>query len=106
MPKQILWSPSAENDFLHILEYLQNNWDEKVSLRLIEITDKLIKQISTNPRQFPVIQKDKKIRKCVISKHNTLYYRERGSFIDILRIFDNRQDPHKLSFNNPKSIKS
>jgi plasmid stabilization system protein ParE len=106
MPKQILWSPSAENDFLHILEYLQNNWDEKVSQRLIEITDKLIKQISTNPRQFPVIQNDKKIRKCVMSKHNTLYYRERGIFIDILRIFDNRQDPHKLSFNNPKLIKS
>jgi plasmid stabilization system protein ParE len=106
MPKQIIWSPSAENNFLHILEYLQNNWDVKVSLSLIEITDKLIKLILTNPRQFPVIHNDKKIRKCVISKHNTLYYRERGSYIDILRIFDNRQEPHKLSFNNPKLIKS
>ena len=98
MTKHIIWSPSAENDFLLILEYLQYNWDEKVSHRFIEITDKLIMQISINPTQFPVIQNDKKIRKCVISKHNTLYYRERRAYIDVLRIFDKRQDPRKFSF--------
>ena len=98
MPKQIIWSPLSEKDFFSILDYLQNHWDDKVLFRFIEITEEFLKQILINPRQFPLINKKKKIRKCVITKHNTLFYRERNEFIDILRIFDNRQDPKKLKF--------
>ena len=72
MPKQIIWSPLSENDFSGILEYLQQNWDSKVVIKFIDIIDELINQISLNPKQFPVIQKKKKIRKCVITKHNSL----------------------------------
>jgi len=98
MPKQVIWSPQSESDLLQIVEYLQSNWEVKVAIKFIDIIDELINQITLNPRQFPVIQKRKKIRKCVITKHNSLYYRERKEFIDILRIYDNRQDPHKLKF--------
>jgi len=98
MPKKVIWSPLSEKDFDSILEYLQSNWDNKVVHNFIEIVDELLTQISNNPKQFPVIQKKKKIRKCVITKHNTLFYRDRKEFIDILRIFDNRQDPKKLRF--------
>jgi len=70
----------------------------KVVIKFIDIIDELIYQIELNPKQFPVIQKKKKIRKCLITKHNSLYYRERRGYIDILRIYDNRQDPHKLRF--------
>jgi plasmid stabilization system protein ParE len=98
MPKQVIWSPLAENDFSSILQYLQDNWESKVVSIFIEVTDKLISQIVINPKQFPVIRKSEKIRKCVITKHNTLFYRERKDYIDILRIFDNRQDPKKLKF--------
>lgn len=98
MPKKIIWSPLAENDFVSILGYLQNNWDDKVVQRFIDITDGLLVQISINPLQFPLILKKKKVRKCVITRHNTLFYRDRDEKIDILRIFDNRQDPKKLKF--------
>ena len=98
MHKQIIWSPLSEKDLSSILEYLFKNWDNKVVLKFIEIIDNLLINISLNPRQYPVIHKKKKIRKCVITKHNTLYYRERRTQIDILRIFDNRQDPKKLRF--------
>jgi plasmid stabilization system protein ParE len=98
MPKQVIWSPQSESDLLQIIDYLKENWEVKVALKFIDIIDEIIDQISLNPRQFPVIQKRKKIRKCVITKHNALYYRERKEFIDILRIYDNRQDPHKLRF--------
>lgn len=99
MPKQVIWSPQSESDLLQILDYLHKNWEVKVAVKFIDIIDEIINQISLNPRQFPVIQKRKKIRKCVITKHNSLYYRERKESIDILRIYDNRQDPHKLRFN-------
>jgi len=98
MPKQVIWSPQSESDLFQIVDYLQKNWEVKVGIKFVDIIDEIINQISLNPRQFPVIQKSKKIRKCVISKHNSLYYRERKELIDILRIYDNRQDPYKLRF--------
>jgi plasmid stabilization system protein ParE len=98
MPKQIIWSPLSENDFVSILDYLQENWDDKVVQGFIGIITSSLSQISINPKQFPLIYKSKKIRKCVLTKHNTLFYRDRKDSVDILRIFDNRQDPKKLLF--------
>ena len=34
----------------------------------------------------------------VIAKYNTLFYRETKTQIEILRIYDTRQDPDKLTF--------
>jgi len=98
MPKQIIWSPLSEKDFENILDYLKRDWDNKVVEKFIDITDQLIYQISINPKQYPIINKSKRIRKCVITKHNTLFYRDRKDYIEILRIFDTRQDPRKLIF--------
>jgi len=98
MSKPIIWSPLAENDFESILDYLQIHWGNKVVSDFIVITEGVISQIATNPTQFPLINKKKQVRKCVITKHNTLFYRNRKDYIDILRIFDTRQDPHKLKF--------
>ena len=101
MHKQIIWSALSEKDFVSILDYLQKNWDDKVVQGFIEITNGSIELISNNPKQFPMIDKIKKVRKCVLTKHNTIYYRDRKTYIDILRIFDNRQDPRKLRFSLP-----
>ncbi|WP_318350528.1 type II toxin-antitoxin system RelE/ParE family toxin [Aquipluma nitroreducens] len=98
MPKPIIWSPLSEKDFESILEYLDDNWGDKVVNQFIEITEKLIDQISLNPRQFPIIHRKKKVRKCIITRHNALFYRDRKDYIDILRIYDSRQDPQKLKF--------
>jgi plasmid stabilization system protein ParE len=98
MPKQIIWSPLSENDYISILNYLQKNWDDKVLQGFIEITIALLARISNNPKQFPLVYKKRKIRKCVLTKHNTLFYRDGKESIDILRIFDSRQDPKKLTF--------
>jgi plasmid stabilization system protein ParE len=98
MPKQIVWSPLAEQDFENILEYLAENWDNSVTNQLIDLTEEVVGQISNNPRQYPLIFKKEKIRKCVLTKHNTLFYRDNKSQVDILRIYDTRQDPKTLTF--------
>jgi plasmid stabilization system protein ParE len=98
MPKTIIWSPLSENDFVSILNYLQENWGDIVVQGFIEITTSAVSQISMNPKQFPLVYKNKKIRKCVLTKHNSLFYRNRKDCVDILRIYDNRQDPKKLLF--------
>jgi plasmid stabilization system protein ParE len=98
MLKRIKWSPLAESDFSNILSYLNQNWEKKVAANFIDLTDSIIFQISKNPKQFPFINKRKGIRKCVLTKHNSLFYRDKRSAIEILRIYDTRQDPDTLTF--------
>jgi plasmid stabilization system protein ParE len=98
MPKPIIWSHFSENDFANILDYLDKNWGRKVAVDFIDLTENIINQISINPRQFPVCYKRKKVRKCVLTKHNTIFYRDGKLNIEILRIYDTRQNPNTLTF--------
>jgi plasmid stabilization system protein ParE len=98
MPKDVKWSSLAESDLSNILDYLNRNWERKVASSFIDLTDNFIHQISINPKQFPLINKRKGIRKCVLTRHNTLFYRVKSSVIEILRIYDTRQDPNNLTF--------
>ena len=98
MPKEVIWSPESERDLDKILDYLAINWNTSVSLKFIDLIEVLADQISNNPLQFPSINRKLNIRKCVITKHNTLFYRNRRKHVEILRIYDNRQNPEKLIF--------
>lgn len=80
------------------MSYLNKEWDAKIANQFIDIIEKILKQISLNPKQFPLINKKRKVRKCVIIRHNSLFYQDRKEYISILRIYDTRQDPEKLKF--------
>ena len=96
--KHIIWSPSSEKDFESILEYLYIRWNRRVILKFINKVDDAIDLISENPKLFPLINEELQIRKCVITKQNTLFYREVNKNIEVVRLFDSRQDPKKLNF--------
>lgn len=98
MLKQIIWSPLSENDLNGILNYLAANWDMKVTRNFISLIKNTLLQLETNPKQFPIINRKEKIRKCVLTKHNTLFYKEKHTQIEILRIYDSRQNPQNLIF--------
>lgn len=98
MSKQIVWSPLAVSDVEKTLDYLQKEWNEQVTLAFLDEIDKLLKQISFNPKQFPQVNRKLKVRKCVLTKQNTLFYRENKGFVELLRFFDTRQNPKKLKY--------
>jgi len=98
MPKPIIWSNLSEKDFDNILDYLDKNWGQKVAANFIDLTENIVNQISINPRQFPICYKRKKVRKCILTKHNTIFYRDGKINVEILRIYDTRQDPNTLIF--------
>jgi plasmid stabilization system protein ParE len=98
MLKPIKWSSLADNDFAKLLEYLEIRWNKNVSLKFITKLDFCVDLIHKNPNQFPIFNAQLHIRKCVVTKQNTLYYRETKSRIEILRLYDTRQNPEKLRF--------
>ncbi len=96
--KQIIWSPSAEADLKDVLFYLQIKWSERVIAKFISKVDDALEMIIAAPKTFPIINQELQLRKCVITKHNTLFYRELPHKIEVVRLFDSRQDPQKLKF--------
>jgi plasmid stabilization system protein ParE len=95
MLREIFWSPLSVDDLENNISYLKDNWPDEVGINYLSHIDKLINQIASNPKQFPIIHKTKKIRKCVVTKHNTIFYREKNSKVEILRVFDTRQKTSK-----------
>jgi plasmid stabilization system protein ParE len=96
MKRDVIWSPVAEKDLFDVLEYLSNNWPENIKQTFFNRIEYSIELIAHNPNIFPTINRAKKIKKCVLSSQNTLYYRFSLRKIEIIRIFDSRQNPEKL----------
>lgn len=98
MTRAVIWSPDSEKDIEIILDYLAAKWNHRVVAAFLTKIENTIQFIQEDPHIFPIIHKKLQIRKSVLTKHNTLYYREKHNKIEIIRIFDSRQNPSKLQF--------
>ncbi|MBI1287307.1 MAG: hypothetical protein GC178_06975 [Flavobacteriales bacterium] len=96
--RRVLWSPEAENDLSDILEYLEKNWSLTVVNRFLDLLDETILRLSDSPKLFPLVEADRQVIRCVLTKHNSIYYRFKEEQLHILRIYDTRQDPENLRF--------
>lgn len=96
MIRKVILSKRAKIKLEKLLEYLEKEWSDKIKNEFIKKLDYSIKTIQTNPEIFPKTAFVKGLHKCVVSKQNTIYYRIKNSTIEIVTIFDTRQDPQKL----------
>ncbi|RRO13427.1 type II toxin-antitoxin system RelE/ParE family toxin [Flavobacteriaceae bacterium 14752] len=96
MARKVVISKTAEKKLDNLFEYLTEEWSIKVKKDFIIKLDSSIELIMSQPEIFPKSKKGKGIRKCVITKQTTLYYRYNSNQINIVTIFDNRQNPNKL----------
>lgn len=88
----ILWTDRALYELAATFDYLEINFTERELKKLSAEIDKILNLISKNPDIFPTSDR-RGIRRVVIKKFNTLYYRKRLNSIEILSFFSNRQDP-------------
>lgn len=97
MALKIEWSDEAEETYLDILNYLENNWSRKEVLKFIKRTEALFETILTQPYLFKASQ-NQYIRKAVIGKQNAILYRVTDTHIYLLTFWDNRQNPAKSKY--------
>ena len=93
---KVIWTQKASTDFQSIVLYLEKEWTTKEVKIFVSLLDNTIESISLNPLIFQAAKKEKTIRKCILTKHNSLYYSVNKDIITILTIFDNRQNPKAL----------
>jgi len=98
---KVFLSELAERKLLILSEYLLENWNLKTRDKFIEKLTEKIKQISLQPQSCPKSSHFKELYKCVVTKQTTFYYRIsiKLNEIEIITIFDTRQNPHKLKKN-------
>ena len=92
MSRIVIISKTAEFRLEKLFEYLISTWTLKSKDKFIKKLDKSMGVIKNHPESFPESRKEKGLRKCVITKQTTLFYRFDSEKIYVITIFDTRQN--------------
>ena len=93
--RKVIFSETAIKNLKEIKFYLISKWSERVYLNFKTKLIANIDLISKNPEAFP--KSDTTIYKCVLIKQITIFYRFNSTEIQILSLFDTRQNPTKIN---------
>jgi len=92
MDFKFVWSQEAINNLEEILDYLILNWSQKEVVRFKKKLSKQIDLIIQFPKMFPVSVYNTELRKAVLSKQTTLFYKIKGNEIFLVYLFVNARD--------------
>ena len=91
---RVIWTDHALIELEETFKYLESNFGERELKKLATELNKFLSLIVQNPSLFP--KSDiAGIHRAVLLKFNTIYYRQKGEFIQIVSFFSNRQNPSK-----------
>lgn len=95
---KIIWSANAVSDYEQNIDYLLSEWGIKATQEFINEINSALKKISKMPEMFPM-SNYRNVRKCVIRKQITIFYKINSEGkIEIVRVWNNKQNPEKLKF--------
>jgi plasmid stabilization system protein ParE len=95
---KVYLSKVAEIRLDSILEYIEAEWGKSVSEAFLQKVEIEFEQISKYPFKCPNTQTFSDLYVCVLSKQTSAIYRVlvEENEVEIITIFDTRQDPDKL----------
>lgn len=94
---KIFWTDNALSELNETYKYIEREFTEKELENLFVEIDMVINLISKNPELFP-LSEFKGIRRVVVKKLNTLYYRLKNDRVEILSFYNNRKDSENQKF--------
>ena len=95
MAVEIKWSKKAKKKFDDIVDFIEENWSEKSAKKFVQNTEHTLRLIYQNPKMFTEVDK-KNIRKGIITKQTSVFYRIYKKHIRIVTFWDNRRNPDNL----------
>jgi plasmid stabilization system protein ParE len=96
MIKEVISSIRAENDYERILNYLNAEWGKQVANNFSKRLEIVTKLLANEANIYPFVHQKRNVQQCIVTKHNILYFRQHKTKIEIISIFDTRQNPKKL----------
>ncbi len=95
MAYEIEWASNALNDYENILNHLITKWSYDIAENFVLKLEKKLETLCSQPLIGIASTSQKNIRSILITKQNRLFYRVKPNQIEILNIFDTRQNPQK-----------
>ena len=92
----VFQSPLAEKKLLLLLDYLESEWGDASRANFIKKFKTVINNLTSAPYSFPLLDADIGIRKGVVTKHTSIYYRVLNREVEIITLIDNRQNQKRL----------
>ena len=96
---KIIWTDESLKGLKSILDYLEEKWTKREIKKFAKLLDKQIGLIQKNPKLFPLSSRSNELRRSVLSKQTTIYYKVDKNNIYIVSLFDNRRNPISLNIN-------
>ncbi|RIJ50439.1 type II toxin-antitoxin system RelE/ParE family toxin [Maribellus luteus] len=96
MVYKLIWTKEAVDNLEKILSYLEEKWTERETQQFKKRLSKQLELILQFPEMFPVSTYNPKLRKAVLSKQTTLFYKLDGERLYLVSIFVNLQDIGKI----------
>lgn len=93
---KIHWTEHASIELNDILDYLRENWSEREIVQFVKALERTIDIASRFPEIYPVSQQRVNMRRAVVDKQNTVYYRIVGSSLHILSVYGHRRNPFSV----------
>lgn len=97
MDRKVIISKRASLKLTQLLDYLREEWSDKVRNEFIEKLNRVILIIRKNPEGFEHSKFVKGLHRCVVTKQTSLFYKFDKRNIYIVSLFDNRRNPQRLS---------
>ena len=97
MAEAIVLTPVAEADLESLTDYLMAEWGLSVTDDFLSRFEEVCELISKTPEIYPFINEKEQIRRTVLTKHNIIFFKEVEGAIYLLKIYDTRQHPSKMS---------
>lgn len=91
---KIVWTSHALSELTQAFQYIEQHFSDREIKKLSQKIENTTELIAQNPKLFPMSEK-KNVRRAVIMRYNTLYYRIKQNHIEVLSFFSNRQNPKK-----------
>lgn len=98
MALKIRWTENALEDYKTVVSYLSQEWPPDIVLRFIDTVESRLEILSLFPNIGIASSHKKIIRAITITDHNKLYYRITDTAIEVIALFDTRQDPTKNKY--------
>lgn len=92
----VFWSDEAKLDYWNNIDYLLHKWTVKEAQQFIQKVSKTIELIQPETIVFTPTHY-KKVNKVIVTKQISLFYRiNSDNQIELLRFWNNYQNPEKL----------
>jgi len=93
---KLFWSDEAINNLEEILDYLHSRWTQREVDKFKKRLSKQLDLVTRNPKLFPKSDFNPSLRKAVLSKQTTIFYKISSDTINLVYLFNSRQDIQKI----------